>query len=114
MGDFNADPDKLAHLIALNKQIHWKYKLLQHLHDLNFIDSYFIFHDDQGGTWSNKYTSKCLDQIWLSPDLHLELLYCNASSTIIYQTDHRILATYFLTDSIFHRSQSAQTRRHNN
>src|SRR5437763_2818353 len=50
MGDFNVDPDKLDHLILLNKKIHWKYKLIQHLRGLNFVDSYATFHDDQGGT----------------------------------------------------------------
>ena len=88
--------------------------MIQHLRGLNFVDSYATFHDDQGGTWSNKYTSKRLDQIWLSPESHLELLYCDTNSTIIYQTDYRVLATYFLTDNLFHRPQPAQSRRHNN
>ena len=50
MGDFNVDPDKLDHLILLNKKISWKYKLIQHLRGLNFVPLFMIIKAVPGRT----------------------------------------------------------------
>ena len=111
MGDFNADPDILNELIAEGKKFHWKYKLLAQLQQLNLIDTYRIFHNAEGSTWSDKYRSSRIDQIWIDPDLQLDVLYSTLDCPEVLPTDHHVLITYFVVDNILGQTPVAQAKR---
>src|SRR5437764_10770281 len=113
MGDFNADLIKYNNTYVQQSHVPWKFLLTKYLNDTNYIETYSLFHDINAPTWNRNDLSACLDQIWISPSLQMDILHADILSPLIYDTDHKIVTAQFITSGIFSmptRAVKGQTR----
>jgi exonuclease III len=111
LGDFNASPEKLKHYTELNKRIPWELHLIKQLQRLCFVDTYLAFHECPQPTWSSHNASSRIDLIWISADLHLELLYSRQFAPRLYLSDHLVVSCFFLKDNIFRNPSVASSKK---
>jgi len=111
MGDFNADLIKYNNTYVQQSHVPWKFLLTKYLNDSNYIETYSLFHDINAPTWNRNDLSACLDQIWISPSLQMDILYADILSPLIYDTDHKIVTAQFITSGIFSMPTRANDKR---
>ena len=101
MSDFNADLIKYNDTYVQQNHVPWKFLLTKYLTDTNYIETYSLFHDTNVPTWNRISLSACLDQIWISSSLQMNLLHADILPPLIYDTDHKIVTAQFITSGIF-------------
>ena len=111
MGDFNADLIKYNNTYVQQSHVPWKFLLTKYLNDSNYIETYSLFHDINAPTWNRNDLSACLDQIWISPSLQMDILHADILSPLIYDTDHKIVTAQFITSGIFSMPTRANDKR---
>src|SRR3954453_15543935 len=114
MGDLNTNINDYHECLKLNKNLGWRFDLIEDLSHRNYMDLQLYSNEEILPTFIpphssiRNYTPTRLDGIFSSPGFFTDLIYCGVSKPLIYQSDHKIVTSFFINPI---KKQEAHARR---